>query len=124
MSGEWIEHDGSGVPVPVGTMVDMRLRSGAEVYGAAVGGGKITQNGEFSTSEVSRPESAWVHVPGCLHARAEIIAYRLAIDPQAECDRISARQAMFRKWANRETTPAKEPKLPRPIKTPERASWN
>ncbi|RVQ10032.1 hypothetical protein [Sinorhizobium meliloti] len=33
MSGEWIEHDGRGMPVPSDTIVDVRDRDGTEWVG-------------------------------------------------------------------------------------------
>lgn len=33
MSGEWIKHDGKRLPIPKGTLVDIKCRNGDTIYG-------------------------------------------------------------------------------------------
>lgn len=33
MNGEWIKHDGKRLPIPKGTLVDIKCRNGDKIYG-------------------------------------------------------------------------------------------
>ncbi|SCX77523.1 hypothetical protein [Nitrosospira sp. Nsp13] len=33
MNGEWIKHDGKCLPIPKGTVVDIKCRNGDKIYG-------------------------------------------------------------------------------------------
>ena len=33
MNGEWIKHDGKCLPIPKGTLVDIKCRNGDTIYG-------------------------------------------------------------------------------------------
>lgn len=110
---EWILHDGLGYPVPAGTRVEWLRPTGemgvVTVTHAAGASGRDPQDGSWSPWFWAVAQAASTKVTN-FHRR--IVAYRLAIDPQAEMDRISARQDMFRKIAEEAV------KTDRPVKAP------
>lgn len=71
--GEWIEHDGMGLPVPVGTMVQVKLRNG-EIEGP-FGAGTIHPGHYQIVPEWSKWHWA---MPSCRAYFDGIIAYRLS----------------------------------------------
>lgn len=112
---EWIEHDGSGLPVPVGTIVVVRYFSGqlSEPYPA----GTIvdTENpapwGWNCSWHWSHRGMRFVNHP------QNIVAYRIVDDgAEAETARREARMKTFRNMVDGVSPPTSDPKLPAPKK--------
>lgn len=81
MERPWIEHDGSGCPFPPETVLEIRFRDG-EV--------RVDSVAETHFGNPYAPEvSLWIHEPDicALGRAAEVVAYRLASDPDAEAKR-------------------------------------
>lgn len=82
MQGEWIEWNGGECPVPKGTLVDVRLRSGVEGFGTPAGEWGI---GVGTGNAAARD---WQHTG----VRGDIIAYRLhqPAAPSADAEKLTA----------------------------------
>lgn len=114
---EWIEHDGMGYPVPVGTRVSYRYADGE--------GGMVTIKGRADIDGFRRENgdikwSPWywgrlVHIRNRLkNWDKRIIAYRIIND--GEESKREARSELFKKMIEGVAPVGGEPKLPAPKK--------
>lgn len=86
MERPWIEHDGSGCPFPNGTLVDRRYADGLVFYAVPVGLRSWDDGQTWIKGEIGAWGCCWTWLgrPSCGN---DIVAYRLANDPEAEARR-------------------------------------
>lgn len=117
---EWVEHDGMGYPVPIGTRVNYKYADGEEgevvIKGRADASGFRRENGNVKWSPWFWRKLA--HMSSTLkNYEKRIIAYRIVDDgAEAETKRREARMDTFRKMADAVSPIAPDPKLPAPKK--------
>ena len=80
--GDWIEHDGKGRPVPLGTLCDLRLMNGEVAERVRIGPTSFTNDGTIIPASKFQ-WSGWRYDDGGPMA-PKIKAYRLCKDEERE----------------------------------------
>lgn len=111
--GQRIEHDGTHVPVAVGTRVEVVARyfSGKEIVRVGTVGSSCGASWLWALVDVVFRDGEFVKP-------SEFIRWRLAEDPQSEIDAAQSRQALFDQWRQNPTAPVNAPEGP--VRSPER----
>jgi hypothetical protein len=98
MDRPWIEHDGTGCPLPIGTPVELKIRSG-RIFGGVIGPDAHRAENVIEFGVLVGSAWFWAMNNATPDDPSAVIAYRIGLDPQEEADRVNARQAMFHDWA-------------------------